>query len=211
MSAVTPNMASHADLPELASRFVNVDELPWEKSQFPGIEYKTLLVDEDTGMLTALLRMAPGARLPDHEHTRIEQTFVLEGTLVDDDGGGNGGKFRLAARGKPPQCAYAGWRPHDRVLYETQPVLCRGWARYRHAGPRFRGDLGLTQNYLVVGVPRRSRRQFRGNRAEMQFQDIRCIVKFSRCTVKHDTPRRQDMNLIRHGHSKREVLLYQQD
>ena len=86
MSAVAPNMVSHADLPDPGSRFVNVDELTWEKSQFAGIEYKTLLVDEDTGMLTALLRMAPGARLPDHEHTLLEQTFVLEGTLADDDG-----------------------------------------------------------------------------------------------------------------------------
>ncbi|NOU05537.1 MAG: hypothetical protein HOO99_05075, partial [Hyphomicrobiaceae bacterium] len=27
-----------------------------------------------------------GAVLPDHEHVELEQTFVLEGSLVDDDG-----------------------------------------------------------------------------------------------------------------------------
>ena len=35
---------------------------------------------------TVLMRMAPGASLPDHEHVLIEQTWVLEGHLVDRDG-----------------------------------------------------------------------------------------------------------------------------
>jgi anti-sigma factor ChrR (cupin superfamily) len=33
-----------------------------------------------------LLRMAPGAKLPDHEHVLIEQTYVLEGSLVCGEG-----------------------------------------------------------------------------------------------------------------------------
>jgi anti-sigma factor ChrR (cupin superfamily) len=61
----------------LESRHVRVDELPWERAEFPGVEYKTLLVDKAQGLLTVLLRMAPGAVLPDHEHVRIEQTYVL--------------------------------------------------------------------------------------------------------------------------------------
>jgi len=52
----------------LASRFVDVEKLPWEKTAYAGIEQKTLLFDRDTGLVTALMRMAPGARLPDHEH-----------------------------------------------------------------------------------------------------------------------------------------------
>jgi len=71
---------------ELASRFVDVDNLPWEKTRYPGVEQKNLLVDPATGLLTALMRMAPGAHLPDHEHVKIEQTFVLEGRLVDKEG-----------------------------------------------------------------------------------------------------------------------------
>ena len=66
---------------ELASRFVDVEHLPWEKTAYAGIEQKTLLVDKATGLITALMRMAPGARLPDHEHVKIEQTYVLEGSL----------------------------------------------------------------------------------------------------------------------------------
>ena len=71
---------------ELASRFVDVANMPWEKTKYPGIEQKTLFLDKSTGMLTALMRMAPGAKLPDHEHVRIEQTYVLEGTLLCPEG-----------------------------------------------------------------------------------------------------------------------------
>ena len=41
------------------------------------------------------MRFAPGAVLPDHEHVRIEQTYVLEGKLVDKEGSGG------RSRGQP--------------------------------------------------------------------------------------------------------------
>src|SRR5262245_34130130 len=93
MTAVTPKAPNHTNLPPLASRFVDVDALPWEKSVYPGCETKTLLVDRASGVLTLLLRMAPGAKLPDHEHVLIEQTFVLEGTLVCGEGVCEAGQF----------------------------------------------------------------------------------------------------------------------
>ena len=58
-------------------------EMEWKKTRFPGCEVKGLLFDKDTGVVTALMKWAPGTTLPDHEHVRIEQTYVLEGTLVD--------------------------------------------------------------------------------------------------------------------------------
>ncbi len=70
----------------LKSHHLRVAELPWEPAEFPGVEYKTLFLDKAQGLLTVLLRMAPGAVLPDHEHVRIEQTYVLEGRLVDKAG-----------------------------------------------------------------------------------------------------------------------------
>ena len=79
--------------PELASRFVDVESQPWEKTRYAGIEQKTLLVDSKTGLLTALMRMAPGAQLPDHEHVKIEQTYVLEGTLMCPEGECHKGQF----------------------------------------------------------------------------------------------------------------------
>jgi anti-sigma factor ChrR (cupin superfamily) len=83
---VTPNATNHAGLGPLASRVVRVADLPWEKTKFSGVEAKTLVFDRGTGLVTALLRMAPGAILPDHEHAKIEQTYVLDGRLVDREG-----------------------------------------------------------------------------------------------------------------------------
>jgi hypothetical protein len=34
------------------------------------------LFDRTTGLMTALMRFAPGAALPDREHVNIEQTYV---------------------------------------------------------------------------------------------------------------------------------------
>jgi anti-sigma factor ChrR (cupin superfamily) len=93
MSAVTPNAKNHGGLPPLASRFVHAAELPWEPTRFAGVESKTLLVDRATGVVTSLLRFAPGAKLPDHEHVLIEQTYVLEGSLVCGEGECRAGEF----------------------------------------------------------------------------------------------------------------------
>jgi anti-sigma factor ChrR (cupin superfamily) len=70
----------------LASRYIDVEAMPWHPSQFKGIDIKVLYQDKATGLLTALFRWAPGAELPLHEHTRIEQTFVLEGSFEDEEG-----------------------------------------------------------------------------------------------------------------------------
>lgn len=86
MPATTPHLAAQKGLGPLASRYVEVESLPWEATRFPGIEMKTLLEDKETGLLTALFRWAPGARLPLHEHVEIEQSFVLEGSFSDHQG-----------------------------------------------------------------------------------------------------------------------------
>ena len=93
MSAITPKAANHANLPPLASRFVSVDALPWEKTRHPGVETKALVSDPASGLLTVLTRMAPGARLPDHEHALIEQTYVLEGAIYCGEGVCRAGDF----------------------------------------------------------------------------------------------------------------------
>ncbi|MEW6688916.1 MAG: cupin domain-containing protein [Pseudomonadota bacterium] len=93
MSAQTPNAKAHAALAPLASRFVEVAKLPWEKTRFPGVEMKTLLFDRESGLVTSLMKFAPGARLPDHEHVLIEQTYVLEGSLVCGEGECKAGEY----------------------------------------------------------------------------------------------------------------------
>jgi anti-sigma factor ChrR (cupin superfamily) len=93
ITATTPNAPDHEGLGPKDSRFVEVYEMPWEETRFPGIVEKTLLVDKKSGLVTALLKMDPGARLPDHEHVLIEQTFVIEGALVCGEGTCSAGNF----------------------------------------------------------------------------------------------------------------------
>ena len=93
MSGATPRARNHDRLPPMASRFVEVAKMPWEKTRFPGVEAKTLLVDRESGVVTSLMKFAPGARLPDHEHVLIEQTYVLEGSLVCGEGECKAGEF----------------------------------------------------------------------------------------------------------------------
>jgi len=93
MSATTPNAVPQAQRAPLASHFVDVAAVPWEKTLYPGCETKTLLLDRASGLLTVLMRMAAGAKLPDHEHVLIEQTYVLEGELVCGEGTCRAGEF----------------------------------------------------------------------------------------------------------------------
>ena len=79
--------------PDLASRFVEVGALPWTKTRHAGVETKTLMADAATGVMTVLTKMAPGARLPDHEHVRVEQTYVLEGEIHCGEGVCRAGEF----------------------------------------------------------------------------------------------------------------------
>jgi anti-sigma factor ChrR (cupin superfamily) len=112
MSGKTPNAKNHANLPPLASRFVDIAVLPWEKTVYPGVEAKTLLVDRASGLLTVLLKMAPGAKLPDHEHMLIEQTYLLEGTLECGEGTVTAGNFVWRPAGSRHE-AWAG--PHGNL------------------------------------------------------------------------------------------------
>ncbi len=92
--ARTPDLeALQAQLPALASRLVEVDRLPWRDTPSPKIKMKILLEDRSSGLMTALFRWEPGAVLGDHEHVRIEQSFLLEGSIEDDEGECTAGNF----------------------------------------------------------------------------------------------------------------------
>lgn len=89
----TPHARNHEGLARLASRYVDVAALPWTPTRFKGVEMKILMEDKETGLSTALVRFAPGATLPDHEHVELEQTFVLEGSLEDHEGVATAGNY----------------------------------------------------------------------------------------------------------------------
>ncbi len=83
----------------LASRFVDLDTMPWTDTPNPGMKVKVLYHDPATGLLTILSKLAPGAGIPEHTHEDLEQTYVLEGSLVDDEGACTAGNFVIRAKG----------------------------------------------------------------------------------------------------------------
>ena len=114
MDAVTPTSAKAADT---HSHLVQPAGMEWQTTRFPGCEAKTLLFDRTTGLMTALMRFTPGAVLPDHEHVNIEQSYVLEGSLVDKDGPVAG---MTAAAGefiwREPGSRHAAWCPDGALI-----------------------------------------------------------------------------------------------
>jgi anti-sigma factor ChrR (cupin superfamily) len=68
---------------------------------------KALLADRRPGVTTALTRRAPKAGPPHHEHVKIEQTYVLEGTLLCGEGVCKAGQFVWRPAGSRHQ-AWAG-------------------------------------------------------------------------------------------------------
>ncbi|AWB33161.1 cupin domain-containing protein [Orrella marina] len=113
-TAVTPFLPNQEQLGPLDSRIVDVQSLPWRTTPSPGVEIKILMQDEQSGLLTALFRWAPGSVLGLHEHVQIEQSYVLEGEFEDDDGVYTEGNFV--------------WRPaghrHDARSPKGALVLC---------------------------------------------------------------------------------------
>lgn len=78
--------------PDLVSHIVQASEMAWKSTAFDGIEMKLLYSDEQ-GRSTILFKLAPGAIVPLHEHTELEQTYVLEGSLEDEDGACTAGNY----------------------------------------------------------------------------------------------------------------------
>ena len=98
-TATTPFMKGADKLGPLASRYVDVESLPWKPTPCAGIDMKILVEDPQTGLMTALFRWQPGSELGLHEHVETEQTFVLEGSLVDEEGEVTAGNYVWRPKG----------------------------------------------------------------------------------------------------------------
>ena len=94
------------------STYLNVDAMPWEPTKFPGISWKILYRDEHGSAFTALMKMEPGSRLPKHEHTEVEQSYVLQGSLADDEGVCTGGNFVW----RRPGSVHSAWSPDGALI-----------------------------------------------------------------------------------------------
>jgi anti-sigma factor ChrR (cupin superfamily) len=93
------------------STFIDLAGVAWEPTRFPGVETKTLY-QEGSGRRTTLTRFAPGAKLPRHRHVGLEQSFVLSGSLVDEDGACTAGNFVW----RRPGSVHSAWSPDGCVV-----------------------------------------------------------------------------------------------
>lgn len=110
----TPNFDDSAHGPS-STRYVDVNALPWIDTVYDGIDMKILFKDEARGLMTALFRWQPGARLPMHEHVDIEQSFVLEGSLEDHEGICAKGQFAW----RPAGSTHDAWTKEGCLIYAT--------------------------------------------------------------------------------------------
>lgn len=108
------------------SEYLDVDSLEWQPTGFPGVELKMLCQDTESEAFTAMFRMQPGARLPRHRHRGIEQTYVLEGSLVDDEGACTAGNFV--------------WRQPDSVHEAHSPGGCLAIGIFQRPNEFLAGD-----------------------------------------------------------------------
>jgi anti-sigma factor ChrR (cupin superfamily) len=81
--------------------------MDWEPSGFPGV-WNKVLYEDPSGRRTILTRFEPGAELPRHRHVALEQTFILEGSLMDDDGECTAGNFVW----RRPGSVHRAWSPN---------------------------------------------------------------------------------------------------
>ena len=107
----TPNV-DDSSMKLLSTRYLDVDGLPWMDTFYDGIEIKILFKDEKRGVMTALFRWQPGAKLPMHEHTDVEQSYVLEGSLCDFEGECKAGDYAW----RPAGSKHDAWSPDGCLL-----------------------------------------------------------------------------------------------
>ena len=91
-------MVEASSFATLASRFIDTDSVPWIEAG-PGNKMKVIYSDPASGLLTIVAKLEPGAGIPAHVHEDLEQTFVLEGSLLDDEGECTAGNFVIRAKG----------------------------------------------------------------------------------------------------------------
>ena len=85
--------AANAGPTQSGANYIDATSMPWETANIPGGMKKVLYSDPATGMSTVMYKLEPGAVIPLHEHPELEQTYVLEGRLVDHLGECTAGNF----------------------------------------------------------------------------------------------------------------------
>ncbi|HKS26365.1 MAG TPA: cupin domain-containing protein [Pyrinomonadaceae bacterium] len=84
---------------------LRADEGRWQEAA-KGISIKHLFTDPQSGMVTTLVRMKPGTRIPTHRHKGIEQCYVIEGDFHAANQELGPGDFHCAQAGSVHEPVY---------------------------------------------------------------------------------------------------------
>jgi len=98
--------------PPEGSRTRRAEAMSWQ-TVLPLVEIKILHQDHECNQQTALWRLRPGAVVPAHRHTAVEECFVLEGAIRVGDHRVRQGDLHIAQ----PGCL------HPEIICETGALL----------------------------------------------------------------------------------------
>jgi predicted ChrR family anti-sigma factor len=84
---------------------LRADEGEWYEAA-TGIQVKHLFTDRQKGMVTTLVKMGPGTRIPLHRHRGIEQCYIIEGDFHADNQRLGAGDFHVAQAGSVHEPVY---------------------------------------------------------------------------------------------------------
>lgn len=98
--------------PPHGSHTRRADTMHWQLA-LPSVEVKVLHQDRECNQQTALWRLRPGAVVPAHQHTMVEECYVLEGAIMIGDHHVRQGDLHIAE----PGCL------HPAIVSETGAVL----------------------------------------------------------------------------------------
>lgn len=104
-------------LPDLFSLADRPERLKWEPFR-PGVEIHRLYENGQQGAAAALLKYAPGATVPEHDHTGYEHIIVLSGAQSDQHGTYPAGTLVI----NPPQS-------HHNIVSESGCIVLIIWEK----------------------------------------------------------------------------------
>jgi anti-sigma factor ChrR (cupin superfamily) len=97
-------------------------EPEWEEAA-PGIACKLLATDTEKGRVNMLVRLAPGAAYPPHQHAGVEELYLLHGELMIDDKRLYPGDYNRAEAGSSDQRVWSETGCTCVLLTSSQDIL----------------------------------------------------------------------------------------
>ena len=87
------------ELPKSGSIHLDTNRIKWSQSANSGFYYKQLMEEPVASQRTCLMKVDAGAFSPMHAHEELEQIYILEGSLYDQDNTYQSGEFIVRAPG----------------------------------------------------------------------------------------------------------------